>query len=90
MLDIAQGLTYLHDRNPRVIHRDVSRRIVPELYGPELIWFRAVQIFQHSHNQPRCLQGGRFRIGTGEEHNAKRDSIASRNGQLASSRTMES
>ncbi|KAG7527492.1 hypothetical protein FFLO_06876 [Filobasidium floriforme] len=22
MLDIAQGLTYLHDRNPRVIHRD--------------------------------------------------------------------
>jgi hypothetical protein len=24
MLDIAQGLTYLHDRNPRVIHRDVS------------------------------------------------------------------
>lgn len=28
MIDIAQGLEYLHERKPRVIHRDV-RRLAP-------------------------------------------------------------
>lgn len=55
MLDIALGLEYLHERTPKVIHRDVSRdgSVVPYM---QLLTLGSVQIFQHTDQQKGYMQ----------------------------------
>lgn len=55
MLDIALGLEYLHERTPKVIHRDVSRvgSVVPYM---RLLTSGSVQIFQHTNQQKGYMQ----------------------------------